>query len=115
MNAYNARDVAGLVSMYTEDCTIMPCGDESISGHEHAKKFFTENIDKVSEIVAHLDEAGPMDKDSNMAFIRGTYTYLNIGDLENVVDDGKNVMILKKVNDEWKIYIDIWSSNHHKY
>eukprot|EP00486_Rosalina_sp_Unknown_P003386 CAMPEP_0201566398 /NCGR_PEP_ID=MMETSP0190_2-20130828/6148_1 /ASSEMBLY_ACC=CAM_ASM_000263 /TAXON_ID=37353 /ORGANISM="Rosalina sp." /LENGTH=141 /DNA_ID=CAMNT_0047985049 /DNA_START=140 /DNA_END=562 /DNA_ORIENTATION=+ len=101
MNTYNKRDVNELVSMYTEDCTIMPCGDESISGHEHAKKFFSDNINKISEIVAHLDEAGPMDKDSKMAYIRGTYTYLNIGDLDNVVDDGKNVMILKKVKDEW--------------
>lgn len=112
---YNKRDVSDLLSLYTEDCTIMPCGDEAISGHENAKKFFEDRIDRVSEIVAHLDEAGPMDKESEMAFIRGTYTYLNIGDIDNVVDDGKNVLILKKIENEWKIYIDIWASNHHQH
>ena len=112
---YNSRDADKLCSLYTSDCTIMPCGEESVSGHENAKKFFKSHMDAISEVISHLDEAGPMDKDANMAFIRGTYTYLNIGDLDNVVDDGKNVLILKKEDNEWKIYIDIWASNHHQH
>eukprot|EP01083_Nonionella_stella_P029085 80138_1 len=109
---YNSRDVDGLGNLYAKDCTIMPSGDESISGQLNAKKFFASRINQVSEVIGHLDEAAPMDKDAEMAFIRGTYTYLNIGDGDDVVDDGKNVLILKKEDGEWKVYIDIWSSNH---
>eukprot|EP01083_Nonionella_stella_P250387 864811_1 len=111
VNLYNMRDVNKLLELYASDCTIMPCGSDSISGHTEAKKFFAEHINQVSEVVAHLDEGEVMDTDAKMAFIRGTYTYVNIGDVDNVVDDGKNVLILKRdsPNDKWKIYVDIWA------
>ena len=103
------KNDGSILTCYAEDACIMPPNAKTICGKEEMGKFF---------------------KDAYAAGVRGgrfiqTEVYgsgegyvTEVGRLEaqdgndKVIDDGKYLVLWKKTKDGWKMYRDMFSSNH---
>jgi ketosteroid isomerase-like protein len=104
--AFDAKDLDALAAVYTEDCVIMPPNAELGTGQGYAKELFGGMIDaglsgEMETITANA--AG------GVGYHAGTYTLYAPDGV--VVDRGKFIEGLTKVNGEWKITHDIFNSD----
>lgn len=103
--AFNAKDAAKVASFYTDDAVLMPPGQpmrtgrRSIEAHYQAQFALgdaTLRLTPLESVVA-----------GEIAFEMGT---ANIS-LGSLTDDGKYVVIYKRVGTDWKIAYDIFNSD----
>jgi ketosteroid isomerase-like protein len=104
--ALNAGDLDGIVTLYTEDCVLMPPNAEMATGHAAARTSFGGMIDAgLSGDLNTVSVAAAGD----IGYRTGTYS-LQTAD-GTVVDRGKYTDTWRKVGGEWKITSDIWNSD----
>ncbi len=106
MAAFNQGDAAGVAACYTEDAQILPPNSEIISGPEALQARFQGGIDAGLKIRLQTVE---LESHGDTAHEVGTYTLM--GENEQTMDEGKYIVIWKKVGEEWKIHRDIANSN----
>ncbi len=107
MEAFIQSDAAGVAACYTEDAQLMPPNGEIVSGREAVQEamqgFLNAGVKEIrlatTEVEGHGDTAHEV----------GTYTLM--GENEQTMDEGKYIVIWKKVGDEWKLHRDIFNSN----
>ncbi|MEM6346688.1 MAG: DUF4440 domain-containing protein [Bacteroidota bacterium] len=107
--AVMAGDAVAIANAYTEDAKIFPTDVDIISGREAVQKYWTPgegyrtSYHKItpSEIKIMGDEA------YDFGYYEGTTT-LDNGEMRSW--RGKYVIVWKKIDGEWKIYLDIWNS-----
>ena len=106
--AYVKLDAKAISQFYAEDAKILPSDSEIVSGQSAIEKNFNftegttnryHNVTPVEIIVngniAHdygLYESGATDKEGNNHSFKGKY-----------------MIVWKRVNDDWKIHLDIWN------
>ncbi len=106
MDAVSQGDAAGVAACYTEDAQFLPPNSEIVGGREAIYEFAQVVIDaglkvrlETTEVEGHGDTAHEVG------------TYILMGENEETIDEGKYIVIWKKVGDEWKLHRDIFNSN----
>ncbi len=107
MEAFNRGDAAGVAALYTEDGAILPPNADITSGREAIQAFWQAvmNMGVKSATLASVEVADHGDT----AIEVGQYTLS--GDVGQLLDAGKYVVIWKHLQGEWKLYRDIWNSS----
>jgi len=105
--ALNAKNIDGLVALYTEDARLMPPNAEMTTGHEAIRAVFGGMIDAgISVELVTIEAAASGDKGHRI----GTYKLMSDG---AVVDAGKYIETWERgAGDQWHIANDIWNSDN---
>jgi uncharacterized protein (TIGR02246 family) len=107
-DAYKNGDAATIASFYTEDGQLLPQNSEVVSGQENIKNFLQSLID--AGIITEVEiKPVEIEDHGDTAIEIGRYTMK--GSDSNVVDEGKYIVIWKKVGDQLKWHRDMFSSN----
>ncbi|XP_070575049.1 uncharacterized protein [Ptychodera flava] len=106
---YKAGDFKGLSELYTPECKLMPSGTDVMVGREAVENAFRDYYNAGAKWSSlHTDEAGQVHGDECL-YERGHYKFYN--EDGSVRDEGKYVVIWKKIDGNYLIDIDIWNSN----
>lgn len=109
MTFYAEGNSEGIGGLYTEDCSVMPTGSDVITGRAGAASVFAGAMKSgVKSLLLKSDEVGPLDA-SDTAFERGHYTFYKADG--TVIDQGKYVVVWKKIDSQPYMHVDIWNSN----
>lgn len=106
--AYMEGDYEALANIYTEDGKIFPGQTPIIEGKEGIMNRF--RMPEGSRIVHHQIKPEEIHFFGNYAYDYGYYegkTELADGEINSW--KGKYVVVWKKVEDQWKMYLDIWN------
>jgi ketosteroid isomerase-like protein/peptidoglycan/xylan/chitin deacetylase (PgdA/CDA1 family) len=107
--AYRDREYAKMAEAYTRDGKIMPDGVGIIDGHDRIEKRW--RIPEDRSIEEHIVTPVEITIVDDTAYDHGYYegaTRMPDGSL--VRWTGKYVVVWKKEDGEWKMYLDIWNS-----
>jgi uncharacterized protein (TIGR02246 family) len=107
MTAFNRGDAAGVAALYTEAAHLMPPNSDFIVGREGIQAFWQGAMDMgikaakitISEVEEHGDTAIEVS------------TYALLGEGEQVLDEGKFIVVWKNEDDKWYLHRDIFNSN----
>ena len=100
-------NASGLAALYTDDAELYPPHRTSVSGSEAIVGFWQNVIGQgVSAAELTTDE---VDDEGDTAIETGRYR-LSTGD-GAVVDEGKYLIVWKRVDDAWFIHRDIWNTS----
>lgn len=106
--AYMNADAPGIASMYTEDAKIFPGNSDIIAGREAIEQRWKFK-EGVSELY-HKVTPSEIKIIDNYAYDYGYYEgSIKNPDSEKTKFKGKYVIVWRKENDRWKIYLDIWN------
>lgn len=105
--AYNRGDAPALTAMYTRDGQIMPPNMELVAGQQALEALF-QSFWAAGDTVIKL-ETVEAEGSGNIAYEVGRY--LLSGKTGQVSDQGKYIVVWKKVDGQWKLYRDIFNSN----
>lgn len=107
IDAFNAHDAKTLASVYTSDGILLPPNYEKLEGTEAIDGFwasiFEMGVDHASLETVYAEGRG------DSAYEEGKFLLYSADD--DVLDQGKYILIWKKVDGTWKIHIDIWNSS----
>ena len=106
MTSFAAQDAAALVALYTDDAQLFPPHSDLVEGAEHLVAFW-QGIFEMGLTGASL-ETLEVDNEGDTAIEVGRYT-LTAGD-GTVADEGKYVVVWKKVGGQWRLHRDIWNA-----
>ncbi|MEM8999993.1 MAG: DUF4440 domain-containing protein [Bacteroidota bacterium] len=106
--AYRNADLEALMNVYTEDAKIFPTRLDILEG-EQLKEYWTPK-DNGYKIVHHKITSEQLQFFGNYAHDYGYYEG-KTQKPDGTVNDwkGKYVVIWRKENDQWKMYLDIWN------
>jgi len=107
MAAFNAHDGAALAELYTEDAQLGPPNVDFVIGKEAIASFwpaiFSMGIDSALLEIREVDALG------NTAVEVSNYTlYLADG---QIADQGKYIVVWKRISGQWFIHRDIFNSS----
>lgn len=107
MEAFAAHDGAALAKLYTKDAQLLPPNSDFVVGREAIEAFwpviFSAGIDSALLEIREIDALG------NTAVEISYYTlYLADG---TVADQGKYMIVWKRVRGKWYIHRDIFNSS----
>ena len=106
--AFMNGNYAELVDLYTEDGKIFPNNKNIISGKKGLTNYWTLPDDV--KILHHKVTHSEITIDENFAYDYGVYEGKTLTkDQKEVSWKGKYVIIWKKMDNDWKIYLDIWN------
>ena len=109
MAAFDKGDMPALSACYSEDCKLMPTGAGVMEGREAVPKVFQSVRDAgAAKVVLQTEEVGPMGG-IDIVYERGCYTFYK-GD-GSTFDDGKYVVIWKRIGGQLYLYTDIFNTN----
>ena len=107
-NHYIQAEYQKLAECYTQDGKIFPDGTQIIEGIEAIEKrwMLPENI----KILKHRIQPLEIKVIKKYAYDYGTYAGRTLNANGDKIDwRGKYVIVWRKVNNDWKIYLDIWN------
>ncbi len=106
--AYMDGDIDKLVNMYTADAKIFPNNRDILSGEQLANYWvMPEDV----KILHHKITSLGVTIENDTAYDYGYYEGKTLTkDKEEVSWQGKHILLWKKVDGNWKIYLDIWNS-----
>jgi uncharacterized protein (TIGR02246 family) len=107
MAAAKRGDVAGLAALYTENGQVLPPNSDFVTGKQAIQAFWQAIRDM--GIKAATLETVELESHGDTATEVGKYTLL--GDEEQVLDEGKYIVIWKQEDGEWKLHRDIFNSS----
>lgn len=106
-STFSQSDAAQLADFYTENGMLLPAGSDFVQGKQNIQEYWQVAIDmgiknielEILEVEQHDDTAIEMSKfklsDAN----------------DQVIDQGKGIVIWKYENNAWKLHRDIWNSS----
>jgi uncharacterized protein (TIGR02246 family) len=107
MNTFGEGDAAGLAALYTEDGHVLPPNADFVKGQAAIEGFWNAIFGmgirgatlEIVEVEDHGDTAIEMSR----------FTLMD-GD-GNALDQGKYVVVWKKVDGQWKLHWDVFNSS----
>lgn len=107
-NAVMTSDYDGIANAYTLDGKIFPPGTDIITGKEDIKKRWTlpEGVQTTYHKITPVEIVILDDTAYDHGYYEGT---TNRKDGSEVSWKGKYVIVWKKVDSNWKMYLDIWN------
>jgi len=106
MSALANGDAAGVAAQYTDDAQLLPPNADLVTGKQEIQNVMQGFID--SGVTGLNLESTEIEGIGNKAYEVGKYT-LSVN--EQVVDNGKYIVIWKKDGEQWKLHRDIFNSN----
>ena len=106
--AYNRGDAAGLAALYTEDGQMLAPNAPLMTGQEAVQGFWQAVMDMGIEKAAIF--TGEVEGHGDTAIEVSNYKLFAAGDQE--LDQGKFIVIWKKVHGDWKLHRDIFNSSN---
>lgn len=98
-----------IANLYTSDGKIFPNNRKILSGKDELKTYWT--LPEGVKITHHKVTPTEIKIENNSAYDFGYYEGKTLSkDNKESSWQGKYVIIWKKINNEWKIYLDIWNS-----
>ena len=102
-------DYDKLVGLYTFDAKIFPNNREIIAGEKGLTKYWT--LPEDVKTLHHRVTPSEITIENNFAYDYGIYEGKTLTkDKKEVSWKGKYVIVWKKIDNDWKIYLDIWNS-----
>ncbi|MCL6265018.1 YybH family protein [Flagellimonas myxillae] len=106
--AYMAQDFDAMAMLYTENAKLMPLGTPIVEGREAIKSRWISGKD--TKILSHSMDASEINIMGNHAYDYGYYKGTSQKGNNPVSEwKGKYVVVWKKEDGGWKMYIDIWN------
>ena len=106
--AYVDSDYDTLVSIYSDDAKILPPGTNIISSKNLIKEKWV--LPKGVKVIYHEVIPKEITVIGDIAYDYGIYEGSSLNENnKRSMWKGKYVIIWKKVDDSWKIYLDIWN------
>jgi len=106
MTSFAAQDAAALVALYTDDAQLFPPHSDVIDGTEHITAFWQGGFDQ--GLAGARLETIEVDNEGDTAIEVGHYA-LTAGD-GSIADEGKYIVVWKRIEDRWFIHRDIWNT-----
>lgn len=107
--AYMDGDIDALVNMYTEDGKIFPNNRKIMSGKTDLKSYWA--IPEGIEILHHKVTPTEITIENDTAYDYGYYEGKTLTkDKKEVAWKGKYLIVWKKIDGNWKIFLDIWNN-----
>ncbi|KAA3436854.1 YybH family protein [Rufibacter hautae] len=106
-SAFAKGDAAGIAALYTQDGMLLPSGSDIVQGQEAISQYWQGAINAGMK-ECHL-ETVEVELLEDTAIELGRYVLL--GDGGRTLDQGKNMVVWKKISGDWRIQKDIWNSN----
>ncbi len=107
--AFMDADYTKLVNFYTHDGKIFPNNREIISGKDGLTKYWTLPDDV--KTLHHKVTPSEIHIENNYAYDYGVYEGKTLTKEKKEVSwKGKYVIVWKKIDNDWKIYLDIWNN-----
>ena len=100
-------DAAGVASAYTENGKLLPANGHVVSGRKSIMQFWQDAID--SGLKAIKLTSVEVEAHGDTAYEVGKYTVPGEGG--KVYDAGDYIVIWKRVNGQWRLHRDIWTTN----
>ncbi len=108
MEAFKSGDAAAVAASYAEDGKLFPANNEVVEGQDAIETFWQGAMNMgVNEVILTTIEANGC---GNTAYEEGRYM-LHTRD-GSMIDQGKYIVIWKKVGGQWKLYEDIWNTSN---
>lgn len=105
--AFEAKDATGLAALYTEEAQLFPSHSDPVEGQEaivtYWREVFGTGLSGVSLDTVEVDNEG------DTAIETGRYR-LTTPDGQ-VADEGKYLVVWKRIEDHWFIHRDIWNTS----
>lgn len=107
MTTFSRGDAAGMAALYTESGQLLPPNSDFVIGKQALQGLFQSLMDKgIKAIKLETVEAEGY---GDTAFEVGRYTLEGEGD--QVLDQGKYIVIWKQEAGQWKLHRDIFNSS----
>ena len=109
-DAYVRGDIDEMLSIYTGDAAIFPHGRNIMRGKDELRSYWT--LRPGRKITFHKATPVEISITGDTAYDYGNYEVR--GTQDGVVWEpafGKYVIVWKRVNGSWKMYLDIWNGN----
>lgn len=108
MDAFESGDAETVAGNYTADAKLFPPNSDVVEGTEAIQNFWQGIMDMgVKKAILTTIEASGC---GTTAYEEGRYMMHT--DDGTMIDQGKYIVIWKKVDEQWKLYRDIWNSNN---
>jgi ketosteroid isomerase-like protein len=107
VNVFASTGGVGLKDLYSTDAIIFPPGSNSISGNVAIGNYWKGGFD--AGVKSLKLTTRDVEGSESLAVEYGEYVL--VGANGSPMDNGKYVVIWKKVNGEWKLSRDIWNSS----
>lgn len=106
--AFNAGDSATVASLYTEDASVFPPGEERVDGRSAIQAFWQGAIDSGMKVDFHAVEVEAW---NDIAGEIGAFTLIVPSDSGPTKVVGKYIVIWKRTGHTWQLHRDIWNMN----
>jgi uncharacterized protein (TIGR02246 family) len=100
------KDAAGLAALYTEDARILPANSPPVEGRAAIEQMFAGMLQGIARIDLDTVE---VEGHGSTAHEQEALAFYDAGGAK--IDEGKAIVIWKKVGEEWKLHRDIFNSN----
>ncbi|XP_072050388.1 uncharacterized protein [Amphiura filiformis] len=113
-NQIELSDYEAMANLYTDDCKLLYTGVDVVEGREGLIKLLKFMVEEAgfTKIINELVQVGPMGE--NYTFGWGTYEAYRRDAPDTVAEYGKFFHVYKKVDGEWKIYIESANASPYK-
>jgi len=108
---FNNKDLDGLVNRFTEDGSLKITDNPVVTGHEALKENYKNNLHLENFKIKLDPKKIDISKTGDMAYVLSDYAVSFDIPVGKFQDEGKSLIVLKRVNDKWKIAAENLSSN----
>ncbi len=110
IEVFNTGDAVAVAGMYTSDARVLPPNSQTIEGRENIKTFWQEFITMGVKVVKL--ETDQVETRGDTAYEIGRYilTIPQTGG-QTITDEGKYLVVWKRVGRGWKLAADIWNTS----
>lgn len=111
VDAIEARDVDAVVEFYAEDGRVMPPNAEPAIGRDSVRGVWSAILELPGLDMSFEPAIVKVAESGDIAYTIGNYQMHYDGDQGRVLDSGKYIDLWEKVDGEWKVRADMFSSN----
>lgn len=111
LDLIKAKDAAGIAQLYAEDGVLMAPNMPVAKGRDAVQKAWADMMTLPGFDLSFATEQMTVASGNDMALDRGTYRFAATPDGNRFDDNGKFVVVWRKVGDEWKVAADIFNSD----
>lgn len=111
VEAVEAGDAAAIAELYREDGRVMPPNAEPALGRDSVRAFWEEVLQLPGLNFSFEPTTVRVADSGDIAYAIGTYQLSYNVDEEPVQDAGKYIDLWEKVDGEWRVVADMFSSN----
>jgi len=109
--AVTAKDIQAATAYFTPDAMVMPQNSEIVAGQGAIQEWFEGWVADPNISNSFEAEVVEVAASGEIAFERGTYKFAMETPEGPIEDEGKYVVIWKKIEGEWKAQLDISNSS----